>query len=353
MSRLLKKVPNINIRGYSSLQNKMQAIQISKLGGIEVLENVTLPIPKPSPTQLLVKNEFAGVNFIDTYFRTGLYMPPLPTILGEEGAGTVVDIGSQVSDFEVGDRIAFMTSFQGYAEYATIDPKKAIKLPPNVPTDIGCATLIQGLTAYTLIERSYKVTKNDTVLIHAAAGGTGRLLVQLCRHIGATVIGTTSSEEKGKIALEDGCDHVINYSTEDVPSRIKELTNGKMVDVVFDGVGKATFWKSFDSLKYCGTLVSFGNASGKVEPIEINILSKKNLVLLRPTLHWYITTKEEFTNYSKKLFDLVQNGTLKVNISKIFDLKDAAQAHTFMESRLSTGKVLLRIGSHNQIKSKQ
>ncbi|OMH84305.1 putative quinone oxidoreductase [Zancudomyces culisetae] len=325
------------------MSSTMKAIRIEKPGDVSVIKYLDIPKPQIEKNKMLVKNKFAGVNFIDTYFRTGLYIADMPMVLGREGSGIVEEVGSDVTGFETGSRVAYLSPNNAYAEYILVDPEKAIIVPEQMALDTASASLIQGLTALTFVKRAYNVKKGDVVLVHAAAGGTGRLLVQLCKHYGATVIGTTSNEEKAKLATDAGADHIIYYTREDVPTRVREITNGQMVNAVFDGVGKSTFQASFDSLRRCGTLVSFGNASGKVPPIEINILSKGNIVLLRPMLYDYIYTREEFTEACSTLFDLVESGSLKVNICKEFDLKDAADAHRFIEAGKTTGKILLRV----------
>ncbi|OLY83413.1 putative quinone oxidoreductase [Smittium mucronatum] len=321
----------------------MNAIQVSEPGDISVLEYVQVEKPVVAPGKIVVKNAFSGVNFIDTYFRTGLYPTTMPTLLGREGSGTVAEVGEGVTDFKVGDKVAFLTANNSYAQYSLVDPTMVAHVPDSIGLDVAAAILLQGLTALTLTTRSYLVKKGDIILVHAAAGGTGRLLVQLCKYFGATVIGTTSTEEKALLAIESGADHIIYYNREDVPTRVREITGGRMVNAVFDGVGKATFQGSFDSLARCGTLVSFGNASGKVPPIEINMLSKGNITLLRPTLFFYITTRQEFTEASQEMFNLIEKGAIKFNICEVFELPRAADAHTFLESRKTTGKILISI----------
>ncbi|PVU92187.1 hypothetical protein BB561_003971 [Smittium simulii] len=321
----------------------MKAIQVLKPGNAKCLVYATVPKPTVAAKSILVRNAFSGVNYIDTYIRTGLYPTKMPAILGREGSGIIEQVGRDVHGFNIGDRIAYLATENSYAEFCNVEPKSAVKLPQNVSLEVGAASLIQGLTAITLVRRSYQVKKGDTILVHAAAGGTGRLVVQLCKHLGATVIGTVSTEEKAAIATGLGADHIIYYTKEDVAEKVRGYTNGEMVHAVFDGVGKNTFQGSFDSLKRCGTLVSFGNASGKVPPIEINMLSKGNIVLLRPMLYSYIATPEEFSAANTELFDLISKKVLDINICKQFDLKDATLAHEFIEARKTTGKVLLKI----------
>ncbi|ORX90364.1 Zn-dependent oxidoreductase [Basidiobolus meristosporus CBS 931.73] len=319
----------------------MKAIQIEKTGGIEVLKYTDVPIPKPAKSEILVKNHAIGVNYIDTYHRTGLYALPLPLILGREGAGVVEAIGEGVADFKVGDRVAYLTS-AGYAEYGVSTEDKAAKLPDSVDFDLGAAALLQGLTALSFVKEAYKVKPNDWILVHAAAGGAGLLFTQLCKHFGAKVIGTTSTPEKAEIARKAGADHVINYAQEDVVAEVKKLTNGEGVHAVFDGVGKQTFDISLASLRRCGTLVSYGNASGKVDNLDITRLSAGNYLLLRPTLYNYIVTKEEFQPLVKELFDLIGAKKLDIKIFKTYPLENAAQAHQDLEGRKTTGKLLLK-----------
>ncbi|OMJ10520.1 putative quinone oxidoreductase [Smittium culicis] len=333
---------NINCRGMSSLK-MMNAIQISKTGGVDVLEYTKVKIPEVKAGQVLVKNAFSGVNYIDTYFRTGLYPTPLPTLLGREGAGVVEEVGEGVAGFKKGDRVAYLANNSTYAEFTSADSVNMASVPEGMGLDSAAAMMITGLTALSLAKRSYQVKKGDIILIHAAAGSTGLILTQLCKHLGATVIGTTSSEAKAKIAIDAGADHIIYYNKEDVATRVREITNGQMVHAVFDGVGKSTFQGSFDSLRRLGTLVSFGNASGKVPPIEINMLAKGNITLLRPMLYGYIATEDEFRQATSELFGLIESKVLKFNICKVFGLSEAIDAHKFIESRLSTGKVLISI----------
>ncbi|OMH79187.1 putative quinone oxidoreductase [Zancudomyces culisetae] len=321
----------------------MKAIQVAIPGDASKMQYVDVPKPTIKSNSLLVKNEFSGVNFIDTYIRSGLYPVPMPTLLGREGSGVIEEVGADVTGFNVGDRVAYLTVNNSYAEYSLINPERAVLLPQSTPSDAAAACMLQGLTALTFVRRAYAVKKGDIILIHAAAGGTGQLMVQLCKYFGATVIGTTSSEEKAKIATDAGADHIIYYTREDVPTRVREITNGQMVNAVFDGVGKSTFQASFDSLRRCGTLVSFGNASGKVPPIEINILSKGNIVLLRPMLNDYIHTHEEFAEASSTLMKLINEGHLNINVCKVFDLQNAADAHHYIEAGKTTGKILLKI----------
>ncbi|OLY79931.1 putative quinone oxidoreductase [Smittium mucronatum] len=321
----------------------MNAIQITKLGDASVLEYTKVEKPVIEPLKLIVKNQYSGVNFIDTYYRKGVYPTKLPTILGREGSGIVEQVGEGVEGFKKGDRVMYFCDNASYAEYTLADAKNTVVVPKEMGLDLAAAVMSTGLTVVTFVKRAYAVKSGDIILIHAAAGSTGLALTQLCKHLGATVIGTTSTKEKAQIALNNGVDHIIYYTHEDVPTRVREITGGKMVDAVFDSVGKSTFQGSFDSLKRCGTFVSFGNASGKVPPIEINILSKGNITLLRPMVYGYLATDSEFKSAVSELFEFIHNKTLVFNICKIFDLSNAIDAHLFLESRQSTGKVLLSI----------
>ncbi|OMH82039.1 putative quinone oxidoreductase [Zancudomyces culisetae] len=325
------------------MSSTMKAIRIEKPGDVSVIKYLDIPKPQIEKNKILVKNKFVGLNFLETYFRTGLFKASMPLVLGHEGAGIVEEVGSDVTGFEVGSRVVYLSSHNAYAEYILVDPVNAAIVPEQMALDTASASLLQGLTAVTFVKRAYNVKKGDIVLVHAAAGGTGQLLVQLCKHYGATVIGTTSNEEKAKLATDAGADHIIYYTREDVPTRVKEITNGQMVNAVFDGVGKSTFQASFDSLRRCGTLVSFGNASGVIPKVESSVLSEKEIALVSPGVFNYVRTREEFTEACSTLFDLVESGSLKVNICKEFDLKDAADAHRFIEAGKTTGKILLRV----------
>jgi NADPH2:quinone reductase len=333
----------------------MKAIQVKRTGGIEVLEYCDVPRPKPTYNQLLVRNYASGVNFIDTYHRSGLYQLSLPFIPGREGAGEVVEVGKDVTDFQVGDRVAYIGG-NSYAEYTAIDTQCVIRLPEQVSYETGAALLLQGLTAWTMIKEAYPVQPNDWILVHAAAGGTGRWLVRLCKRAGARVIGTVSTKEKEAIARADGADVVLNYSP--LPEEqdggdvavdrrllrdIMAATDGKGVHAALDGVGRRTFDLSLQSLRRLGTLITFGNASGPVPPVDVLRLSKGNYRLMRTTLFQYITTREEFMRYAEPLVRLVANGELEVPICATFSLKDAAKAHEFLEGRKTTSKVILKI----------
>ncbi|CAG8535971.1 12684_t:CDS:2, partial [Ambispora leptoticha] len=300
----------------------MKAIQIQRHGGTEVLEYVDLPRPEVTANNILC--------------RTGLYKVSLPFILGREGAGVVESIGEGVTDFAPGDRVVYMTA-HSYAEYTLAPSSYAYKIPSDIEFKEAAAFLLQGLTCWTLATQSYP----DYVLIHAAAGGTGLLLTQLSKLLGAHAIGTTSNAQKAELAKKAGAEYVINYTTENVVEKVNEITNGLGVHVVYDGVGKDTFETSLASARRLGTVVSFGNASGPVPPFSILRLADKNLRLMRTTLMSYLTTKEEFQKYTKELFDLVQERKISLLNIQVYKLSDAKKAHDDLESRKTTGKLIL------------
>ncbi|KAI0974410.1 hypothetical protein F4678DRAFT_374291 [Xylaria arbuscula] len=325
------------------IPSTQKAVLINKTGGTEVLEYITdVPVPTPADGEVLVKNDFLGVNFIDTYFRTGLYKAPqFPYILGREAEGTVVALGpGDTLGLKVGDRVVWMGE-RAYAEFSTPPAARAVKVPESFKPGIAAAALLQGLTALTLVREAHAVKKGDWVLVHAAAGGTGLLLTQLLRAIGAHTIGTVSTAEKAALAAKNGAEHVINYSHEDVKARVLELTGGAGVIAVFDGVGKDTFDLSLDIVARKGSLVSFGNASGAVPPVTIARLSAKNARLMRPTLFNYIVTREEFTGYVEELFQFIEKDGFEVRVHEVYPLSDVKRAHEDLEGRKSTGKLLL------------
>ncbi|KAH7063387.1 hypothetical protein B0J12DRAFT_562184 [Macrophomina phaseolina] len=329
----------------TSLPSTMKGVIIEKTGGTEVLQYKTdLPVPQPKAGEVLVKNDFIGINYIDTYFRTGLYpAPSFPYILGREAAGLIVATGSdgELHGLKTGDRIAWMG--QGaYAEYTAIPVSHATKVPEGVSSDVAAAALLQGLTALTLIREAHPVKKGDWVLVHAAAGGVGLWLCQLLKAVGARTIGTASTEEKIELAKKNGAEVLINYSKDDVVEKVKEVTGGQGVAAVFDGVGKATFDISLESVARKGSLISFGNASGAVPPVTIARLSAKNVKLLRPTLFNYLATREEFNHYTKELFQFIEKDGIDVRIHEVYPLTEVARAHQDLEGRKTTGKLLLK-----------
>ncbi|KAF9354153.1 NADPH:quinone reductase [Mortierella sp. NVP85] len=323
----------------------MNAVQIAQHGDSSILAYVSVPKPTPKSDQVLVKVAYSGVNFIDTYQRSGLYPQNLPFILGREGSGEIVEVGSEAKgDFQVGDRVAFVGP-GSYAEYDAVSTTTLAKLPAAVSLEQGAALLLQGLTAWSLVRQAYKVEKGDWVLIHAAAGGVGLLLCQMCKLLGANVIGTTSTEAKANLAKQNGADYVVDYSNgyDSLIDKVNELTENKGVHVVFDGVGAATFDVSLKVVRRLGTVISFGNSSGAVPPVNIMRLAEKNIRLMRTTLFQYITTQEEFEALSKELLQLVAENKLQFAIHKIYNIKDVKQAHDDLEGRKTTGKLLLSL----------
>lgn len=320
----------------------MKAIVIEQNGGTEVLQQKEVPVPEPKAGEIRVRLEAIGVNFIDVYHRTGLYPIPLPFIPGSEGAGVVDAVGGQVKDFRIGDRVAYAMGLGSYAEFVVLPAAKALKLPDSISTRDAAAITLQGLTVHYLCRSTYPVKSGDAVLIHAAAGGVGLLLTQAAKHLGAFVIGTVSTAEKAKIAREAGADEAILYTEKDFMQETRRMTNGQGVVVVYDSVGKSTFEKSLDSLQPRGILVSFGNSSGPVPPFSPSILSTKgSLFLTRPTLAHYTLRRDELMQRAEELFQWVNSGVLKIRIDSTFPLAQAADAHRRLESRASSGKILL------------
>ncbi len=320
----------------------MKAIQVSQTGGPEVLKLVDLPVPTPKPNEALVKIAAIGVNFIDVYFREGRYPAPLPFIDGQEAAGVVTALGSEVKSLKVGDRVAY-TGVQGsYAEYAAVSADRLVKVPDGVDDRQAAAAMLQGMTAHYLSHSTYPLKKGETALIHAAAGGVGLLLVQMAKDIGARVIGTAGSPEKAKLAHEAGADETILYNEQDFEAETKRLTEGQGVHVVYDGVGKSTFEKDLNVLRPRGYLVLFGGASGPVPPFDpIKLSQKGSLFLTRPSLLHYILTRQELEWRAGDVFNRIKGGKLKLRIQYIYKLEEAAQAHRDLEARKTTGKVLL------------
>ena len=321
----------------------MKAIRIHSLGGPEVLQLEDVLEPEPKEGEAVVRVEAAGVNFIDVYFRTGLYKgPALPFTLGQEAAGTVAAVGSGVTDLTVGDRVAYTSVHGAYAELAAVPAARLVKLPAGVSTRQGAAAMLQGLTAHYLATSTYSLKEGDTCLIHAAAGGVGQLLCQVAKLRGARVLGTVSTEKKAQLAREAGADEVIRYDQQDFAAEVKRLTGGHGVQVVYDGVGRATFDKGLDSLARRGMMVLFGQASGPVPPFDPSILNTKgSLYLTRPSLGHYIATAEELQRRAEDVLGWIAEGKLKVEIGLELPLAEAAEAHRALEGRRTTGKVLL------------
>jgi NADPH2:quinone reductase len=319
------------------------AIRVHAYGGPEVLKWEEVEVGEPGPGQAKVKQYAAGINYIDVYHRTGLYpQPSLPFTPGSEGAGQVIAVGEGVTDLAVGDRVAYAMAIGGYAEERLILASKLVKLPADISYEQAAAMMLQGMTVRYLLKQTYPVTKDTVLLWHAAAGGVGLIACQWASYLGATVIGTAGSDEKAALAKDNGATHVINYRTEDFAARVKEITNGRGVDVVYDSVGKDTFPKSLDCLKPLGLWVSFGNASGPVPPFEMGILSQKgSLFATRPTLATYVASPEALRENANDLFDMVQLSRIKIQVSKTYGMADAVEAHRDLESRATTGSIVL------------
>lgn len=319
------------------------AIRIHRTGGPEVLQWEAVDVPSPAPGEVRVRHAAVGLNFIDTYHRTGLYPLPLPAGIGLEGAGTVEALGEGVSELQVGDRVAYAGGPVGaYAEVRNIPAHRLLKLPDAIGFETAAAMMLQGLTAAYLLRKTYCVQLGDAVLIHAAAGGVGLIACQWAKALGATVIGTVGSATKAELAKAHGCDHVINYSTENFTQRVRELTGGEGLAVVYDGVGKDTFMGSLDSLRPMGMMVTYGNASGPVPPLDLLLLSQKgSLFVTRPTLMNYTARREDLLVLGEVLFAMVVAGKVKIEVHQRYALRDAAQAHIDLEARKTTGSTIL------------
>jgi len=291
---------------------------------------------------VLVRNTAVGLNYIDTYHRSGLYPMPLPFTLGMEGAGVVEAVGPKVKEFKVGDRVAYAAPVGSYAEKCLRPADRLVKIPAGIDDKLAAAIMLKGMTSWYLCRRTYKVKKGDTVVVHAAAGGVGQILAQWCKALGATVIGTVGSDDKVAIAKKVGCKHVIVLGREKLAERVKEITKGKGVPVVYDGIGKDTFTDSLDCLAPFGLMVSYGNASGPVPPVNLGILGPKgSLFVTRPTLMTYTARREDLVKAARDLFAVIKSGKVKISINQTYPLRDAAQAHRDLESRKTTGSVIL------------
>ena len=320
-----------------------KAIRMQRTGGPEVMEYVDVEVGAPGAGEVTVRNHAIGLNFIDVYFRTGLYPQPLPAGLGMEGAGVVEAVGPGVTEVAVGDRVAYAARPNGaYAELRTMPAAILVKLPDAISFETGAAMMLQGLTVQYLFNGCAKLKAGDTILFHAAAGGVGQIAAQWARAIGVTMIGTVGSEEKAALARAQGCAHVINYNTENVVERVAAITKGKKVPVVFDSVGKDTFIGSLDCLSPRGLMVSFGNASGPVPPMALNELaSRGSLFITRPTLQSYADTREHLLAMAADLFGMVESGKVKIAINQRYRLADIAQAHRDLEARKTTGSSVI------------
>lgn len=320
----------------------MKAIVVDQFGGPENLTHRDVEVGKPGSGEILVKHHAIGVNFIDTYHRTGLYPNPLPLIPGSEGAGEVLEVGPGVSGFKPGDRVAYQGTIGSYAEERVMPAAKAVLLPDGIDYETAAGTMLKGLTAYYLLFLTWPVRAGETIVFHAAAGGMGLIACQWAKAIGARVIGTAGSADKVQLALQNGCDEVINYTEEDFAKRVRELTDGKGVDVVYDGVGQATFEKSLDCLRPLGLMVSYGNATGPVQVPDLGILARKgSLFVTRPTGNHYFAERSALLAGAKALFSAVESGAIKPHIGQRFALSEAADAHRALEGRKTVGSTIL------------
>jgi NADPH2:quinone reductase len=322
----------------------MKCIQVKVLGGPENMELVEVPTPTPGPKQALVKIAASGVNFIDVYFRTGLYKADFPIVLGNEAAGTVEAVGAEVTEVAAGDRVAYAMARGSYAEYAVVPGAQLVKIPAHVDFNTAAAAMLQGMTAHYLTHSTYPLKSGDTCLVHAAAGGTGGLIVQMAKMLGARVLGTISTDAKAEIAREHGADETILYTQQDFEAETRRLTGGRGVDVVYDSVGRTTFDKSLGCLRPRGTMALFGQSSGAVPPFDPTILNTKgSLFLSRPSLAHHVLTREELLWRAGDVLGWVDSGKLKLRIDSTYPLADAAAAHRALEGRQTTGKLLLTV----------
>jgi NADPH:quinone reductase len=322
----------------------MRTVRVHETGGADALRLEEIPVPTPGPGEALVRVEYAGVNFIDTYKRSGLYKIPMPATIGEEGAGIVEDVGPGVTDVKRDDRVAWASVPGAYAEFAIVKAERLVPVPIKVDTRVAAAVMLQGMTAHYLSKTTYPLKAGDRALVHAAAGGVGLLLVQIAKRLGAHVIGTAGSDDKAKLAREAGADDVIVYTRQDFVAEVKRITNGRGVDVIYDSVGKTTFLPGLDVLRPRGMMVTFGQSSGAIPPFDPLTLSQKgSLFMTRPTLAHYIATRDELLARAGELFDWIGRNELKVRIGAEFPLDHAADAHRALEGRKTTGKVLLKV----------
>ena len=320
------------------------AIRVHETGGPDVLKWEEAEVGMPGPGEIKIRQRAAGLNFIDVYHRTGLYPQKLPFTPGVEGAGVVEAVGAKVTGVRAGDRVAYASQIGGYAEERLIAADRVVRLPDEISTEQAAAMMLQGLTAHMLLRTVHSVEPGETILIHAAAGGVGLIVCQWAKALGATVIGTVSSEEKAELARGHGCDHAIVYTREDFAAEVKRITGGRKLPVVYDSVGRDTFMKSLDCLAPRGLMVSFGNASGAPDPIAPGVLAQKgSLFLTRPTLFDYIAARTALEHAAAELFDMVASGKIKVEVKQRFQLKDAAEAHRQLEARKTAGSTVLMV----------
>ena len=321
----------------------MKAVTISKTGGPEVLELKEINLGKPGPDEVLIEQVAIGLNYIDTYHRSGLYPIQLPSGIGAEASGIIKEVGSNVKDFKVDDKISYAGIPLGaYSSHRIYPTKNLVKVPQNIDLEIAATLMTKGLTTFYLLHKTYLASPGETVLFHAAAGGVGQIFCQWAKSIGVKIIGTVGNDEKVELAKKNGCDEVINYSKEDFAKKVMKLTDGKGLPVVYDGVGKSTFEKSLECLKTRGTMVSFGNASGSLEPIDVTkMLQPKGLFFVRPSMGQYLSTKEELNEASKMLFEKISSGKVEIEIFKKYKLDDVQQAHIDLESRKIVGPAVI------------
>jgi NADPH:quinone reductase len=320
------------------------AVRVHKLGGPEVLTYEDIEVPAPGQGQVKIKQHACGVNFIDTYFRMGMYPSPmgLPFVVGNEGAGEVIAVGPGVTGLKIGDRVAYVVTLGAYAAERLLPADRAVKLPDNISYEQAAAMMLKGMTVQYLLNRTFKVVKGTNVLIHAAAGGVGLIACQWANHLGANVIGTVGSKDKAELAKKNGCHHTILYRDEDFVARVKDITGGKLCDVVYDSIGKTTFPASLDCLRPLGYFVSFGSTSGQIEAFNINILQAKgSLFATRPTINHYIGKREDLIATAKDLFDKVGSRAVNIPINQKYPLKEARKAHEDLEGRSTTGSSIL------------
>src|ERR1700758_3736002 len=321
------------------------AIRFEKPGGPDVLSWQTVEVGKPGQGQVRLRHKAVGLNYIDTYQRSGLYQMPMPSGLGSEGAGVVEEVGPGVTGLKPGDRVAYSGGPIGaYADERVMPADRLVPVPDGITDQQAAAMMLKGMTAWYLVRRTHAVKRGETILIHAAAGGVGLIVCQWAKHLGATVIGTVGDDEKAALAKAHGCDHPINYRREDFVARVAEITSGKKLPVVYDSVGKDTFFKSLDCLAPLGLMVSFGQSSGAIGTVDIGILSDKgSLFLTRPTLNTFTASRDDLLTAARELFEVVQSGAVKIAVNQTYPLQEAARAHRDLESRKTTGQTVLTV----------
>src|SRR5437762_10527052 len=321
------------------------AIRFEKPGGPDVLTWQTVEVGKPGQGQVRLRHRAVGLNYIDTYQRSGLYQLPMPSGLGSEGAGVIEEVGPGVSGLKPGNRVAYAGGPIGaYADERVMPADRLVPVPAGITDQQAAAIMLKGMTAWYLVRRTHPVNRGETILIHAAAGGVGLIVCQWAKHLGATVIGTVGDDEKAALAKKNGCDHPINYRKEDFVARVNEITQGKKLPVVYDSVGKDTFYKSLDCVAPLGLLASFGQSSGAIGPVDIGILAGKgSLFLTRPTLNTYTASREDLLTAARELFDVVLSGAVKIQVNQTYPLRDAAQAHRDLQDRKTTGSTVFTV----------